>query len=76
MVPKFGLDNVQLNKHYGFLWSRFEENEIGIPFPQRQVYPMEWPPSKQQTIATGHPQDQHLLREDQDEGSQIEPQKS
>ena len=33
------------------IWSRFEENDIGIPFPQRQVYPMEWPPSKQQTLS-------------------------
>ena len=58
------------------IWSRFEENEIGIPFPQRQVYPMEWPPSKQQTIAIGHPQDPHLLPEHQDEQSQIEQQES
>ena len=28
------------------IWTAFEENGIGIPFPQRQVYPMEWPPSK------------------------------
>ena len=58
------------------IWSRFEENEIGIPFPQRQVYPMEWPPSKQQTIAIGHPQDPRLLPEHQDEQSQIEQQES
>ena len=27
------------------IWTAFEENGIGT-FPQRQVYPMEWPPSK------------------------------
>ena len=26
------------------IWTAFEENDITIPFPQRQVYPMEWPP--------------------------------
>ncbi|WP_413745501.1 mechanosensitive ion channel family protein [Synechococcus sp. MIT S9507] len=26
------------------IWSAFEENDITIPFPQRQVYPMQWPP--------------------------------
>ena len=26
------------------IWSAFAENNITIPFPQRQVYPMEWPP--------------------------------
>lgn len=32
------------------IWTAFEDNGIGIPFPQRQVYPMEWPPSKDQTL--------------------------
>ena len=31
------------------IWTAFDKNGIGIPFPQRQVYPMEWPPSKEQT---------------------------
>ena len=35
------------------IWTAFEENGIGIPFPQRQVYPMEWPPSKDQTLRIG-----------------------
>ena len=35
------------------IWTAFEENGIGIPFPQRQVYPMEWPPSKATSL---HPQ--------------------
>ena len=54
------------------IWSRFEENDIGIPFPQRQVYPMEWPPSKQQTLELRHQADQHLLREYQNEKSQVD----
>ena len=57
------------------IWSRFEENDIGIPFPQRQVYPMEWPPSKQQTLELRHQADQHLLREYQNEESQVDQQK-
>ena len=35
------------------IWRSFEDNGIGIPFPQRQVYPMEWPPSKDQTLRIG-----------------------
>ena len=35
------------------IWTAFEENGIGIPFPQRQVYPMEWPPAKEQTHLIG-----------------------
>jgi len=35
------------------IWIAFEKNGIGIPFPQRQVYPMEWPPSKDQTLRMG-----------------------
>lgn len=27
------------------IWKRFEKENITIPFPQRQIYPMEWPPS-------------------------------
>ena len=27
------------------IWKRFEQDNITIPFPQRQIYPMEWPPS-------------------------------
>ena len=32
------------------IWKRFEQESITIPFPQRQVYPMEWPPSKQTSL--------------------------
>ena len=35
------------------IWNAFDENGIGIPFPQRQVYPMEWPPSKDQSLRLG-----------------------
>ena len=35
------------------IWVAFEEHDIGIPFPQQQVYPMEWPPSKNQTLRIG-----------------------
>lgn len=32
------------------IWKRFEKEGISIPFPQRQVYPMEWPPTLQQSL--------------------------
>ena len=32
------------------IWKRFDKENITIPFPQRQVYPMEWPPSKQTSL--------------------------
>ena len=32
------------------IWSGFEENNITIPFPQRQVYPMEWPPKDENSL--------------------------
>lgn len=32
------------------IWTAFEENDITIPFPQRQVYPMEWPPKDKKTL--------------------------
>ena len=35
------------------IWTAFDHNGIGIPFPQRQVYPMEWPPSKEETLRVG-----------------------
>ena len=35
------------------IWTAFEQNGIGIPFPQRQVYPMEWPPAQERTLGTG-----------------------
>ena len=32
------------------IWTAFEENDITIPFPQRQVYPMQWPPKGHKTL--------------------------
>ena len=32
------------------IWSAFEENNITIPFPQRQVYPMQWPPKEENNL--------------------------
>ena len=32
------------------IWTAFEENNITIPFPQRQVYPMEWPPKDEKSL--------------------------
>ena len=32
------------------IWTAFEENDITIPFPQRQVYPMEWPPKNKTSL--------------------------
>ena len=40
------------------IWTAFDKNGIGIPFPQRQVYPMEWPPSKDQSLRLGHANNQ------------------
>ena len=32
------------------IWKRFEKENITIPFPQRQIYPMEWPPSAEKSL--------------------------
>ncbi|MAF41984.1 MAG: mechanosensitive ion channel protein [Cyanobium sp. ARS6] len=32
------------------IWKRFEKDNITIPFPQRQIYPMEWPPNTQKSL--------------------------
>ena len=32
------------------IWTRFEQEGISIPFPQRQIYPMQWPPNPQQSL--------------------------
>ena len=32
------------------IWAVFENNDITIPFPQHQVYPMEWPPKDKKTL--------------------------
>ena len=48
------------------IWTEFDKNGIGIPFPQRQVYPMEWPPSKEQTHRIGSPTNQLQAEADSD----------
>ena len=48
------------------IWTVFDENGIGIHFPQRQVYPMEWPPSKEQTHRIGSPSNQLQPESDSD----------
>ncbi len=32
------------------IWKRFEKENISIPFPQRQIYSMEWSPKTQQSL--------------------------
>ena len=32
------------------IWKRFEKEKISIPFPQRQIYPMEWPPRTERSL--------------------------
>ena len=32
------------------IWKRFEQDNITIPFPQRQIYPMEWPPRTERSL--------------------------
>ena len=48
------------------IWTAFDENGIGIAFPQRQVYPMEWPPSKEETHRLGSPANQLQAEEGND----------
>ena len=52
------------------IWTAFEKNGISIPFPQRQVYPMEWPPSKEQTHQLGSPSNQLQAEADSDSASE------
>ena len=41
------------------IWTAFNNHGIGIPFPQHQVYPMEWPPNKQSSLQSQqNPHDQ------------------
>ena len=37
------------------IWTAFDKNGIGIPFPQRQVYPMEWPPPRRKPTGSEAP---------------------
>ena len=32
------------------IWTRFEREGITIPFPQSQVYPMQWPPAQETSL--------------------------
>ena len=48
------------------IWTAFDKNGIGIPFPQRQVYPMEWPPFKEETHRLGSPINQLQPEADND----------
>ena len=45
------LDNIgtcsEMNKE---IWASFKREGITIPFPQSQIYPMEWPPEAFKTI--------------------------
>ncbi len=52
-------------------WTAFDDNGIGIPFPQRQVYPMEWPPSKEQTHWLGSPTQQLQAEADSDSANDL-----
>jgi len=52
------------------IWTAFEQNGIGIPFPQRQVYSMEWPPSKEQTHRLGSSTHQLQAEADIDSSSE------
>lgn len=45
------------------IWKRFEKEGITIPFPQRQVYPMQWPPSLQKSLQSGPTTDQESQEE-------------
>ena len=46
------------------IWKRFEKEGITIPFPQRQVYPMQWPPSLQQSHNSQPTPDQPTPRQE------------
>ncbi len=37
------------------IWTAFDKNGIGIPFPQRQVYPMECPPPRRKPTGSAAP---------------------
>ena len=48
------------------IWTAFNTNGIGIPFPQRQVYPMEWPPNRQSSLHAQHNPDDHSSADQKD----------
>ena len=48
------------------MWTAFDKNGNGNPFQQGQVYPMEWPPSKERTHQIGSPTNQLQAKADSD----------
>ena len=50
------------------IWTAFNDHGIGIPFPQRQVYPMEWPPNRQSSLQSQHTPHEHSTADQQDLG--------
>ena len=50
------------------IWTAFNNHGIGIPFPQRQVYPMEWPPSRQSSLQSHQNPHEHSTADQQNRG--------
>lgn len=50
------------------IWTAFNNHGIGIPFPQRQVYPMEWPPNRQSSLQSQQNPHEHSTADQQDLG--------
>jgi small-conductance mechanosensitive channel len=50
------------------IWTAFNNHGIGIPFPQRQVYPMEWPPNKQSSLQSQQNSHDQTSADPQDRG--------
>jgi small-conductance mechanosensitive channel len=50
------------------IWTAFNNHGIGIPFPQRQVYPMEWPPNKQSSLQSQQNPHDQTSADQQDRG--------
>ena len=50
------------------IWTAFNNHGIGIPFPQRQVYPMEWPPNRQSSLQSQQNPHEHSTADQQDRG--------
>ena len=51
------------------IWKRFEKDNISIPFPQRQIYPMEWPPKTQKSLRPQLQAEQSIDHEPSDDVS-------
>lgn len=50
------------------IWTAFNSHGIGIPFPQRQVYPMEWPPNRESSLQSQHNPHDQTSADPQDRG--------